>query len=333
MINYSSECYDYCFYYLFHNCTGLTRAPYLPAEKIGKYSYGNMFNGCTSLTTVPELPATTLAEGCYLQMFRYCTSLTTAPELPATALAENCYYWMFADCTSLTTAPELLATTLFNGCYEGMFIYAENISNIKVNFTSWVDDNNESCTTQWIAGVNDTGTFTCPVELPIERGINRIPEGWDVSNDFDKSNDDTGNEDEAYYEVTGCSVEDANGKYYLVDKYDNVIPDDYNVYYPKYLNKNGYELKSEQVDEIKNIYLDTTLYIISKDDVIYAFTEADWGEPIYDEEKDYEIKIATPYGKAYDVNSDIDDDMNDINGWDNDDMSISITQLKDIREN
>lgn len=130
MLNYSTECPDYCFYRLFYNCTGLTTAPYLSAEKIGKYSYGNMFAGCTGLTTAPELPV----------------------------------------------------TKLVNGCYDYMFVWAENISNIKVNFTSWVDDNSESCTTQWVGGVDNTGTFTCPSELQIERGVHRIPEGWEVNN-------------------------------------------------------------------------------------------------------------------------------------------------------
>lgn len=233
MLNYSTECYDYCFYSLFKNCSGLTRAPYLSAEKIGRYSYSNMFYRCINLTTAPKLLATVLAEGSYLQMFRNCHSLTVAPELPATVLGESCYYEMFADanltvapelpattlfnacyegmfagcvnlttapelpatvlaencynemfgsCISLTTAPELPATKLIKGCYNYMFAWCENISNIKVNFTSWADDNSESCTTQWTSGVKNTGTFTCPLELPIERSDSRIPDGWEVNN-------------------------------------------------------------------------------------------------------------------------------------------------------
>jgi hypothetical protein len=63
-----------------------------------------------------------------------------------------------------------------------MFSWCENLSNIKINFTSWVDDNGESCTTDWTYGVNNTGTFTCPLPLPTERGEHRIPGGWDVNN-------------------------------------------------------------------------------------------------------------------------------------------------------
>lgn len=81
------------------------------------YCYYYMFYNCTSLTTAPELPATTLAESCYSRMFSSCSSLTTAPELPATTLAISCYANMFYGCTSLTSAPSLPATTLANSCY------------------------------------------------------------------------------------------------------------------------------------------------------------------------------------------------------------------------
>lgn len=88
---------------------------------MAEYCYGYMFRNCTALTTAPALPATTLADRCYRYMFDGCTSLTTSPELPATTLTVGCYYGMFQGCTSLTTAPELPATTLANYCYQNMF--------------------------------------------------------------------------------------------------------------------------------------------------------------------------------------------------------------------
>ena len=72
-----------------------------PPTTLADYCYYFMFYNCTNLTTAPELPATTLANGCYMSMFNGCTSLTTAPELPATTLASFCYDSMFSDCTSL----------------------------------------------------------------------------------------------------------------------------------------------------------------------------------------------------------------------------------------
>ena len=88
---------------------------------MAEYCYGYMFRNCTSLTTAPALPATTLADRCYRYMFDGCTSLTTAPELPVTTLTVGCYYGMFQGCISLTTAPALPATTLADYCYQNMF--------------------------------------------------------------------------------------------------------------------------------------------------------------------------------------------------------------------
>ena len=110
-----------CYQYMFYNCRSLTTAPELPATGLATYCYIYMFNGCTALTTAPELPATTLTNNCYDSMFYGCTSLTTAPALPATTLSTYCYRSMFNGCTALTTAPELPATTLKPSCYTNMF--------------------------------------------------------------------------------------------------------------------------------------------------------------------------------------------------------------------
>ena len=112
---------DYCYSYMFQDCTGLTQAPTLPATTLTYYCYSNMFQGCTGLTQAPELSATRLAEGCYKEMFYGCTSITQAPDLPATKLANYCYNGMFAGCTMLTQAPTLPATTLKTYCYYGLF--------------------------------------------------------------------------------------------------------------------------------------------------------------------------------------------------------------------
>ena len=112
---------NYAFFNLFRDCTGLTKAPELPATNLAERCYWGMFSGCTSLNEAPELPAMKLAEECYYCMFDGCTGLTKAPELPATELAEHCYSGMFNGCTNLTEAPELPATELAGGCYSNMF--------------------------------------------------------------------------------------------------------------------------------------------------------------------------------------------------------------------
>ena len=112
---------EYCFQYMFYNCTGLTTAPELPETTLANRCYYGMFQGCENLTKAPDLPATALANNCYGYMFSGCKSLTELPELPATNLAYSCYSYMFSGCTSLTTAPELPATTLAEQCYRNMF--------------------------------------------------------------------------------------------------------------------------------------------------------------------------------------------------------------------
>ena len=60
---------NYCYRWMFRDCTSLTRAPALSATTLSTYCYSNMFQGCTSLTKAPALPATTLADDCYNDMF------------------------------------------------------------------------------------------------------------------------------------------------------------------------------------------------------------------------------------------------------------------------
>ena len=166
-----------CYYAMFCFCSSLSQASELPATTLAYGCYSCMFRDCTSLTEAPELPATTLLKSCYAYMFSGCTSLTQASELPATTLAESCYATMFSGCTGLTQAPELPATTLAEGCYFEMFSGCTNLSEIKVSFNDW---NDGDYTLEWVLAVAPTGTFICPKALPLEYGVNRIPEGWTV---------------------------------------------------------------------------------------------------------------------------------------------------------
>ncbi len=114
---------DYCYAYMFHSCSRLTKPPQeLPAQELKQYCYQQMFSECTSLTTTPQLLATELANSCCSRMFYGCTSLTTAPALPATTLASSCYVNMFRECTALEVSPSILpATALATACYSQMF--------------------------------------------------------------------------------------------------------------------------------------------------------------------------------------------------------------------
>ena len=92
---------DSCYSYMFYDCTGLTKAPALPATTLTTSCYSYMFYNCTGLTKAPALPATTLATFCYSNMFSRCTSLTQIPALPAMSLMDFCYSNMFNGCISL----------------------------------------------------------------------------------------------------------------------------------------------------------------------------------------------------------------------------------------
>ena len=174
-----------CCEFMFQNCTSLKVAPNLPATTLAIMCYRNMFDGCTSLTTAPEeLPATTLAASCYLSMFKGCNSLTTVPEeLPATTLATSCYRSMFYDCRKLQTAPVLPAEILVESCYQSMFGSCTILNYVKC-LAKNIDA--ELCTTNWLNGVNSSGTFVKASgmdkwTLDSESGI---PAGWTVYEDI-----------------------------------------------------------------------------------------------------------------------------------------------------
>ena len=171
---------DYCYDMMFQGCTSLVTAPALPATTMTKSCYEMMFKECTSLIAAPALDATTLADLCYQQMFYGCTSLATAPlELPATTLKKQCYTSMFYGCKNLTTAPALPATTLADACYAMMFQNCSSLNYIKCLATNI---SASSCTTNWVSGVNSSGTFVKTSSMTSwSTGVNGIPSGWTVS--------------------------------------------------------------------------------------------------------------------------------------------------------
>lgn len=249
LLNHQNACENYCFAYLFKDCGRLVKAPDLPAATLSEYCYSNMFEGCTSLTDAPLLSATTLTNACYNNMFKGCSALTGVQnELPATTITMMCYYGMFADCSSLTKAPALPAQNAYWGCYAHMFkgcssltdapeLLPTNInqnetqvcfahlfngcsslSSINVHFTEW-SNSNTAATNFWVDGVAASGIFTKPLELPEERGGNRIPQNWTI-----KYNSPPPTSGLAFYSpLSGTSeMTDETGNYLLT--YINMTP-------------------------------------------------------------------------------------------------------------
>lgn len=169
---------NYCYYSMFSACSSLKNAPMLPATTLADHCYNSMFAQCASLTEAPNLPATTLAYDCYAYMFVLCTSLTSAPRLPATTLAEQCYERMFASCTGLINAPDLPAKTMKNRCYKEMFDQCSRLNYVKCLATDITAD---SCVSDWLAGVSQSGTFVKASAMnDWTRGGSGIPNGWTI---------------------------------------------------------------------------------------------------------------------------------------------------------
>ena len=177
------------FYSLFSNNSKLLSAKnlILPATTLTNYCYSNMFWNCTNFTTAPKLlPATTLSQHCYEGMFTNCTRLTSAPVLPATTLAGACYCLMFENCHSLVNAPVLPATTLAINCYGSMFRNCSSLNYIKAMFKNTPST---AYTDSWVDGVASTGTFVKDATAKWNiTGVNGIPSGWTVINEYPKIN-------------------------------------------------------------------------------------------------------------------------------------------------
>ena len=176
LILHATTLSDYCYNFMFNNCTLLAKGPELPATTLASYCYTYMFNSCSSLTKAPELPAKKLEVSCYRGMFSSCRSLTTAPELQVTTLADSCYFSMFYNCESLVKAPDLPASKLANSCYYRMFKGCKKLIYVKclaTNISAF------DCLTDWLDGTMLLGTFITAENKPVyESGTSGIPSAW-----------------------------------------------------------------------------------------------------------------------------------------------------------
>ncbi|MBO4546285.1 MAG: hypothetical protein J5700_01785 [Treponema sp.] len=175
----ATEIFGCCYERMFADCANLTVAPALPAVTMADYCYKEMFKGCAKLAKAPALPATVMSIYCYYGMFDGCSNLVSAPELPATTLAEKCYNSMFKECINLTTAPALQATTLAKECYCLMFSGCAKLESITCLAT---DITPQHCVADWTKGVAAAGTFTRAVQMHdwLIGSSSGIPNGWEV---------------------------------------------------------------------------------------------------------------------------------------------------------
>lgn len=162
-----------CYQLMFNGCTSLVTAPSLPATTLTSYCYRQMFQNCTNLVNPPSLPATTLASYCYREMFAGCTSLTNVPDLPCTNPPANAYYALFKGCTVLVNGPEIMSTSTVSSQFPQMFSGCTSLTNVTVHLA-----NGSKVQSNWLAGVNTTGTLYCPSTAT---GTFSIPSTWTLS--------------------------------------------------------------------------------------------------------------------------------------------------------
>jgi hypothetical protein len=95
---------------MFNGCTNLATVPtnLLPAETLAEYCYGYMFNDCSNLTVAPVLPAKTLVSGCYNSIFSTCTKLGSVTCLATNIYASDCLlYWLTRAGTAADCEPKV----------------------------------------------------------------------------------------------------------------------------------------------------------------------------------------------------------------------------------
>ncbi len=150
-ISCDADCYIYGNIMSLVDETGFASNTTLTDENTFAYLFFNntYLKNHTDTTKELLLPATTLTTGCYSSMFQGCSNLTTAPALPAETLAWSCYQAMFSGCTKLNYV-KCLATDL----------------------------SATGCTTYWLDGVAETGTFVKAEGASWGNGGSGIPDNW-----------------------------------------------------------------------------------------------------------------------------------------------------------
>ena len=97
---------NYCYYYTFQNCTGITNTSglHLAADTVAPYAYNLMFSGCTGITDMWDtLKVSVVRNNACQDMFIGCTKIKRTPVLVFDSIGTSGCYLMFENCgTALT---------------------------------------------------------------------------------------------------------------------------------------------------------------------------------------------------------------------------------------
>lgn len=181
-INYSLKGYVRCFTGLLQSGNLLDAGDLiLKATELAPYCYNQLLYGCNNNTRLPkELPAKTLVSNCY----RYFTNggfYTEIPIIKAETTATYSLYGTFITSNKIKSADLSFIKTIAGGsALLHTFKNCTSLSFIKIGWASW----DTSLSKEWVLNVASQGTFIIPDNAEFDpesiRGVNGIPEGWDV---------------------------------------------------------------------------------------------------------------------------------------------------------
>jgi hypothetical protein len=201
-IHYSLQGYDKCFS-VFLQSQRLRDAGdlVLKATELAPYCYNQLLYGCNNNTRLPkELPAKTLVSNCY-RHFTNGGPYTEIPIIKAETTATYSLNGAFASSNKIKSADLSFIKTLSgNAALAATFKNCTNLAFIKIGWTSW----NTSASPNWVSGVSPTGTFVMPYNIEFDpesiRGVDGIPEGWELKYYNPDNPDDVRDNKEDFYQ-------------------------------------------------------------------------------------------------------------------------------------
>ena len=183
-IHYSLKGYDRCFNNFLYSSRLLDAGDLvLKATELAPYCYNQLLYGCNNNNRLPkELPAENLATNCY-RYFSNGGLYTEMPIIKATSANSYNFYAFLLGSKNITKI-DLSSIKKISGNrpLDAAFKNCSALNYIKIGWKQWA--NPSSLSKSWVEGVASQGTFVIPDNAEFDpeeiRGVNGIPEGWDV---------------------------------------------------------------------------------------------------------------------------------------------------------
>ncbi|MBQ5900273.1 MAG: leucine-rich repeat domain-containing protein [Clostridia bacterium] len=132
--NDATDVGNYCLYYAFYNCTGLTSVDLSSLTTVsGSNCFDYAFNGCTGLTSIDLSSLTTVSgSNCFDYAFNDCTGLTSVDLSSLTTVSgSSCFSNAFRKCTGLTNIDlSSLTTVSGSSCFSNAFRNCTGLTDI-----------------------------------------------------------------------------------------------------------------------------------------------------------------------------------------------------------